>query len=194
MAADIPAIAGREKTALLKTMLKPERFAHSMGAARLAVELAGKYSQDIKKAALAGLLHDCAKDLDVKQTARYIKKYRIKFDPVSKKIKALWHCHIGPYVAREKFGIKDVVILDAIANHTAGRAGMDNISKIVYISDFAEEGRGFEPSRLIRKKISSKISLDELTVFVLKEKMKYLIDGGKLIHMDSILLWNSLHV
>jgi predicted HD superfamily hydrolase involved in NAD metabolism len=194
MGADIPAIVGREKTELLKTMLKPGRFAHSMGAAGLAVELAVKYSQDVKKAALAGLLHDCAKDLDEKQTNRYIKKYRIKLDPVSKKIKALWHCHIGPYVAREKFGIKGRVILDAIANHTAGRAGMDNISKIVYISDFAEEGRVFWPSRSARKKILSKISLDELTVFVLKEKMKYLIDGGKLIHPDSILLWNALHV
>lgn len=194
MSVDISGIAGAGTMALLKSMQSPGRFAHSLGAARQAAGLAVRYSTDLKKTVIASLLHDCAKDLTEKETKRYVKKYRIKFDALSKKIRALRHCHVGPYVAREKFGIKDPSILAAIANHTAGRPGMDAVSKIVYISDFIEEGREYAPSGYIRKKISAKISLDELMLFVLKEKLQYLLDGGKLIHMDSILLWNSLHV
>jgi predicted HD superfamily hydrolase involved in NAD metabolism len=178
---------------LLKKMVTPARFAHSLGTSEICERLAVKYSINVKKASLAGLLHDCAKDLPEKEIRRYISKYSIKMDPVSKKIKALYHCYIGPYVAREKFGIRDASILDAIANHTAGKPGMDGLSKIVYVADFSEEGREYAPSKIIRKKISSKIGLDELTLFVLKEKLQYLIKRGKLIHNNSILLWNSLN-
>ncbi len=164
-----------------------------MGTALTCATLAKKYKAGVKTAALAGLLHDCAKDLSTAEEARLIRRYSVKMDPVSKKIKPLWHCFLGPYVAMEKFGVTDKKILGAIANHTAGKPGMDVISKIVYVADFSEEGRAYGSSRAVRKRIFSKISLDELTLFVLKEKLRYLIDQGKLIHNNSILLWNSLN-
>jgi predicted HD superfamily hydrolase involved in NAD metabolism len=193
MAGDIAGITGERPVEILRELLSPERFSHSLGTASTCAALAKKYRAGVKTAALAGLLHDCAKDLSTAEEARYIRKYSVKMDPVSKKIKPLWHCFLGPFVAMEKFGVRDKKILDAIANHTAGKPGMDVISKIVYVADFSEEGRIYGASMAARKRIFSKISLDELTLFVLKEKLKYLIDQGKLIHNNSILLWNSLN-
>lgn len=40
---------------------EPARFEHTMGVSYIAAALAMRYGYDIKKAQLAGLLHDCAK-------------------------------------------------------------------------------------------------------------------------------------
>ncbi|MBR4173446.1 MAG: nicotinate-nucleotide adenylyltransferase, partial [Clostridia bacterium] len=50
--------------AKLKTMLAPERFLHSLGTRDMATELAKIHGADIKKAEIAGLLHDNAKNMD----------------------------------------------------------------------------------------------------------------------------------
>ena len=51
----------------LKADLKPTRYAHTMRVMMKSIELADKYDVDRKKAALAGLLHDCAKLTPEKQ-------------------------------------------------------------------------------------------------------------------------------
>lgn len=175
----------------IKGMLNERRFTHSLGAAKTAVLIAGKYALDKKKSAVAGLLHDCARDLSPARCKYYIDKYKIKFDPVSKQIPELWHSFIGPYAAYEEFGIKDREILEAIKYHTAGNAAMGPIAKAVFIADYTEINRKYQSSEKIRAKIQTKISLDELTLFVLKGKLSYLIEEGKLIHKDSAGMWNK---
>ena len=48
----------------LKANLDEERFLHSLGCAKCAVELTEKFNLDKEKAYIAGLLHDCAKCFD----------------------------------------------------------------------------------------------------------------------------------
>ena len=45
----------------LKKKLDPRRFEHTLGVEFTCAALAMRYGYDIKKAQLAGLLHDCAK-------------------------------------------------------------------------------------------------------------------------------------
>jgi predicted HD superfamily hydrolase involved in NAD metabolism len=174
----------------IKGMLKPERFIHCEGTAKMAVIIAEKYSLDKRKAAVAGILHDCARELGASKAGYYIKKYKIKFDPVTKKIPELWHSLIGPYAAFEEFNIKDREILEAIKFHTAGNMHMGPIAKVLYIADYAEGHRKYYSSKKIRAKIITKISLDELLRLVLKYKLSYLIEEGKLIHKNSVDMWN----
>ena len=47
----------------LKTMMNPRRFQHTLGVRKEAVRLAALHHLPVQKAALAGLLHDCARDL-----------------------------------------------------------------------------------------------------------------------------------
>ena len=47
-----------EMQAKLKSRLKPERYAHSLGVAETAAFLAGRFQVDEEKARIAGLLHD----------------------------------------------------------------------------------------------------------------------------------------
>ena len=47
----------------LMTELDKERYEHTLGVMYTAAALAMRYDEDIEKALLAGLLHDCAKCL-----------------------------------------------------------------------------------------------------------------------------------
>ena len=51
-----------QMTEKLKNELLEKRFVHSIGVMECAVELARIYGADEEKAAIAGLLHDCAKN------------------------------------------------------------------------------------------------------------------------------------
>ena len=51
-----------EIKAELKKRLKPQRYAHCLGVADTAKELAKIYGADEDAAYLAGILHDCAKN------------------------------------------------------------------------------------------------------------------------------------
>jgi HD superfamily phosphohydrolase YqeK len=96
-------------------------------------------------------------------------------------------------MAGDIFGIKDAKILDAIRFHSTGKKKMSNLAKIIYISDYVELGREYESSKRTGKFIKDKkISLDNLVLKVLKEKLIYLINSSMLIHPDSIELFNNL--
>ena len=49
----------------LKSKLNEKRFIHSIGVEYTAANLAFRYGVDVKRARIAGLLHDCAKCIPV---------------------------------------------------------------------------------------------------------------------------------
>ena len=57
----------------LKKNLTKERYIHTLGVEKCAEELAIRYGLNPKKAALAGLLHDCAKCLSNDELLNIIK-------------------------------------------------------------------------------------------------------------------------
>jgi nicotinate-nucleotide adenylyltransferase len=54
-------------------------------------------------------------------------------------------------MAREKFGIEDEEILDAITYHTTGRGNMTMLDRIVYLSDKLEPSRTYTDLTEMRK-------------------------------------------
>jgi len=179
--------------AKLMGLLKKKRFEHSVGTAKTAVYLARKYKYDVKKTAVAAFLHDCTKDFTAEQTRAFVKKYGIKMDPQSEKIPALWHSYTAPYGVEKMFGIHDKEILSAVRNHTAGCAKMGVIDKMVYVADYTEYNREHKSSVKLRRMVkNSKKSLDTLVLNVLQNKLKYMIDGKKIIHISTIEMWNEL--
>ena len=68
----------------LKQNLPPGKYRHTLGVTAMSLDLAKRYGVDLKKAVLAGLLHDAGKDLN--RSKKYFKY--IKLDPFEKKNKA----------------------------------------------------------------------------------------------------------
>lgn len=164
----------------LGKMSTPERFKHSLNVAWVARNLALKYGEDTVKAEIAGLLHDCAKDLDNDTLQRMLRDFKIDLDTVMQRIPKLWHPLVGAVIAEREFKVYDPSILKAIRIHSTGAAQMSLLDKIVFLSDKIEPLRNNEGVEEIRE--IAKDSLDRAVLKVLDRGILYLVKKGLLIH------------
>jgi predicted HD superfamily hydrolase involved in NAD metabolism len=174
----------------LKEMLGEERLEHSVNTSKIARKLAIKYDYDADKAEVAGLLHDCAKDLDYKILEKIVLKYNIKLDEIVQKIPKLLHPLVGVIIAKKEFNIQDPVILKAIKTHSTGAAQMSLLDKIIYLSDKIEPLRNMNGVEEVRK--MAEIDLDKATLMALDKGLLYLISKNLLIHPISIEARNNI--
>jgi len=177
-------------TLRLKEMLGEERLKHSVNTSKVARRLAIKYNYNADKAEVAGLLHDCAKDLDYKSLYKMVLQYSIELDEIIQKIPKLLHPLVGAVIAKKEFYIQDPVILKAIKAHSTGAAQMSLLDKIIYLSDKIEPLRnmsGVEEVRIMAEK-----DLDGAVLIALDKGLIYLISKGSLIHPISIEARNNI--
>lgn len=174
----------------LKDIMSEERFEHSVNVSRVARELALKYDYNADNAEIAGLLHDCAKDLDYKTLEKMVFEYNIKTDEIIQKIPKLLHPLVGAAIAEKKFNIQDPAILKAIKAHSAGAAQMSLLDKIIYLSDKIEPLRNNEGVEEVRKMVWK--DLNRAVLMVLDKGLFYLIRKGSLIHPISIEARNNI--
>lgn len=141
----------------LRGFLSEKRLIHSLGTMIMAGKLAERYADGdnilYKKALLAGLLHDCAKQvvLDEEEMIARCKQYGVSEADCGKYTSALMHAVLGEIYAKEVFGVEDVDILSAIRYHTTGRVEMTLLEKIIYVSDSIEETRSYPGVEKYRK-------------------------------------------
>ena len=161
----------------LEKKLSPYRFQHSLGVQYTAAALAMKYSMDINKASIAGLLHDNAKFLSGEQMYEKCLKYGIEILKEEKEQPHLLHGKLGAYYAKEKYGVTDKEILSAIEHHTTGKPNMSLLEKILYIADYIEPNRKvIEGLDEIRRYAFDDI--DKAVVYKLKNMRGYLLSQG----------------
>ena len=177
----------------LQTMQKERRFNHTLGVVAEAERLAPKFGVDVKKARIAALLHDCAKNLDEKCGEDFFvlcQRYGVKLDECARNERALVHAFLGAAVAYKDYGVEDHEILEAIYYHTTARANMTSLEKLIYIADMTEPGRTIEQTDEIRRLVE--IDVDEALIYAIGCSIKHVIRKGTLIHPDSVHALNYL--
>ncbi len=174
----------------LKKDLGEKRYEHSLRVRDTAVDLAKIHNIDLKKAELAGLLHDCAKYEDKDRILEEADFYKVDLDPIFKLNPGLIHSYLGAYVAKNDYGIEDEDILNAIKYHTIGRKNMSDLEKLIYMADLIEPMRNYPKVDLIREK--SKKNLDEALYFAMNENLKFVASKDILIHPNTIEARNTL--
>lgn len=174
----------------LQMNLKESRLRHSLSVSDTAVELAAIYGQNIESARIAGLVHDCAKNMTTEQLVKVAKEYKIEIDEIYKQNPSILHGLVGSIIARTVMGILDENILNAIRYHTTGRKNMSILEKIIYIADYIEPSRKFNGVEELRS--LSKIDLDAAMVLSLENTIKYVISQKGLLHIDTIYARNYL--
>lgn len=169
----------------LEKILSPSRFIHTQGVAREAVRLARHYGYDTEKAYVAGLLHDCAKEIPPEEKRSLCKEYKIKLDEILDKQIDLVHSFLGGAICEKEYGINDKEIINAVKYHTTGRAKMSELEKIIYLADCIEPNRkpyeGLEKTRDL-----AYTDLDLAMKYNLETTIKYNEAKGRLIHPLSI--------
>lgn len=153
--------------------LDAKRFEHTLGVTYTAAALAMCHGADIRKAQIAGLLHDCAKCVDHNKKIAICLKHNIEINEIERKNPFLLHAKVGSYIAMHKYNIVDEDIIQAILNHTTGRPAMSLLEKIIYIADYIEPCRRQAPNlSVIRKEAFRDINI-ALTL-ILEDMLVYL--------------------
>lgn len=168
----------------LKKNLNQSRLNHSINVSKEAVKLSNLYGYDEKKAELAGIVHDCAKDIKLENQKHYAKNCGFIVDDLTYKIPELIHAPASVYVCKNIFGILDIEILTSIRYHTTGRENMSLIEKILFIADIIEPGRKFEKVEKIRALAYANI--DEALLFALDATIIYIIERKLVLHPDTV--------
>lgn len=180
-----------EIKAELKKILSEKRYVHSLGVADEARKLAAKYGVDESRAYLAGLVHDCAKEVPPQDMEGILKnKYGVSVDSMSKLTPKILHGVLGACEAQSKFGIYDPEILDAVKYHTTGKGNMSMLAKIIYIADYIEPNRDFDGVNELRRLAYKDI--DEAIIKGIDDTIRDLIERGLLLHPDTIHARNDL--
>ncbi|MBQ2275761.1 MAG: bis(5'-nucleosyl)-tetraphosphatase (symmetrical) YqeK [Lachnospiraceae bacterium] len=169
----------------LEVLLPEKRFEHTLGVEYTAAALAMVHGIDVKKAAFAGLLHDCAKYMSGEEMYKEAKKYGLPISEAEKDNKELLHAKLGMTFAKSKYGVEEEDILNAIRYHTTGRPEMTELEKVLYIADYIEPNRKPLP-RMEETRKEAFADLDHTMVLILEETMEYIKRKGKT--MDEITL------
>ena len=123
-------------------LLNPNRVRHVLGCRDTAVELARRWGADENDAARAGMLHDITKALDGPLQLTVCQEYGKILDAFSRKYPKTLHALTGSLVAERIFG-ENPQVVEAIRNHTTGRAEMGLLETIIYVADYMEPNRDF---------------------------------------------------
>lgn len=125
----------------LKGMLKPDRFEHSLGVMETAAQLAAIHGADAQQAALAGLLHDCARSLPRETLVEMAGEFNLPLHEVDLALPMLLHAPVGACLLRRDFGLRDEAVLRAVSVHTLGDGQMTLLDQILFVADKIEPGR-----------------------------------------------------
>lgn len=175
---------------LAEKTLSEYRFHHSKMVAKAARELAEKYSADINKAEIAGILHDITKEEPKNNQLQLIEDNGIMLDSVTNSNEQILHAVSGSAYCEFILGIKDREILDAIRFHTTARADMSLLEKIVFIADFISEDRTYPDIEIMRQEAQK--SLEHGMKYALTFVIKSLVERGRCVHPDAIDAYNEI--
>lgn len=169
----------------LMNSMSIKRFAHTLCVAYAARHLAELNGEDEEKAAVAGLLHDCAKGMDLYSMQAYVREHRMKVDESILASGALLHAVVGAHMARYTYGVSQEQVLSAIECHTLGKVPMTRLEMIVYLADKIEPGREDYPG-LYEIRLLSETNLMGAVLMSLENTTSYVRDRGKTLHPATI--------
>ncbi|HFI0480102.1 TPA: bis(5'-nucleosyl)-tetraphosphatase (symmetrical) YqeK [Streptococcus suis] len=172
----------------IRVAMKPARFQHVLGVEEVALALADQYGCDPKKASLAALLHDYAKEVEDQVFLDLIAKYDLDKDLLNWD-NNIWHGVVGAYKIAEDFGLEDEEIFQAIQRHTVGAGQMTLLDKVLYVADYIEPNREFpgvdEARRIARE------SLDKAVAYETAQTISYLAKKGIPIYPQTLETYNG---
>ena len=108
----------KKLTREMEKVQEPKRFVHTQGVEYTAAALAMRYGEDVERAQVAGLLHDCAKCMGNDKLLSDCEKHHIPVTDVERRNPYLLHAKVGSYLAKKEYKVEDPEILSAILYHT----------------------------------------------------------------------------
>lgn len=152
----------------IRSAMSKERYGHTVSVAKTARAIAESHGIDGRKAFLAGMLHDVAKDMPMDRQRAMVRRFFPRYESYPG---FSLHQFASRIVAESKFHLRDREILSAIQWHCTGKGRMTPLEIIVYVADKCEPTRPFPT-----KEIEREAHHDLMSAFrmVLRDQIRYL--------------------
>ena len=181
-----------------RTALSPSRFLHSRNTALMAVDLARRFGLDGDTAYLAGIGHDLGKNLDAAAMIALAERYG---QPAGTEHgnPALLHGRAAAVLLRERFGVHNRDVLEAVAFHTTGASPAGTAAPLtmaLFIADKLEYSRqGVDPALrelALNGKAKDPAGLEAVFYAVVEDNIRYLRGKGLKIAKETLDMHMSL--
>jgi HD superfamily phosphohydrolase YqeK len=89
-------------------------------------------------------------------------------------------------------GEGDQGVLDAVRYHTVGFAGWDDAGRMLYLADFLEPGRDFDPDE--RRALAARVPSERDAVLreVARRRVTWVLSSGWRLLPETVAFWNQL--
>lgn len=158
----------------IRQSMSIDRYTHSLRVKETIIMLANKFSKDQidkKKAELVALAHDILKEMGSDDMRLFIKENKIPFvHTIEKNNVNLMHGKAAAMLLKNRFGIKDKDVFDAIYNHVLGAYPLCKLGKALFVADYTEPGRT-HVSQEFRNSIYTSRSIHEAFLKVLEHSI-----------------------
>lgn len=131
---------------IVQSKMSTKRYNHTISMAAIARDIAKANGIDETKAYVAGMLHDIAKEMDEDIATKIMQEhYAMYLD----KPLAIWHQWLSEYIAKTKYLVDDLEILQAIRHHTTASVHMSKLDMCIYVADKYDPSRDYDSSQEI---------------------------------------------
>ena len=169
----------------LKHSLSMQRFEHSLRVADFSKKLAQSYGLNENSAYLAGLIHDCAKEINPLNSELVFDESCVA---VFKEYPKVWHALELKAAANQLFDSLPEEVLDAAKWHTTGCAAMSALAECVYIADAIEPGRNYNDREILETLAfaNKNARIFEIVAFSIQQQL----NKKQKIHPETINCYN----
>ena len=90
-------------------------------------------------------------------------------------------------------GIDDEAFLRAVAYHTLGHPDFDELGRALFIADYIEPGRRYDPERLATLRARMPAARDDVLRDVLRARIGRLLREGRPMRTETVAFWNAVN-
>lgn len=175
---------------LVMASVSEERYKHSVRVAQTCASLCERFGLNPQIGFFAGIAHDMCKSMDEKNLLETASRDGNQILKIEKDRPALLHGRAAAVLLKEEWGVDDPEILEAVANHTFGKAGMGDLAKLLYVADKIEPGREQVTEEYTARLMA--MTINGMTAAVVGESMEYLKGKGKKVAAETQAFYDSL--
>ncbi len=175
---------------VLKKRLSKDSYEHSLRTMDIAIDLADIHGVDTKKAAVAALLHDYARDLSGEELIASSRKAGHNINWVEERLPYLLHAPLGATQVETNLKIDDQDILSAIRKHTYGATQMNPLELTVFLADLIEPSR--DGGRIGKVRDEANVDLYKAFKLAYEYQIGKLVAQGRYIHPVTMEVWNKI--
>ena len=167
-------------------------FEHILRVEEIAVGLAEAHGLDVQKVRTAALLHDLARAKRPEELISLSEGFGIEIGPMESRMPIFLHGPVAALLARERYGIDDVEIMEAVRVHTTGSAGMGPVARAVFLADKLDptKDRRYPFNARVRELAGQ--DLESALLAFLDGEISGRVAGGGVVHPASVRLRDTL--